>query len=267
MEYLRLICRSILLIPYLFWGFTLAVFISTLNRIRHQPINTTPIARWWLSGLCRVLSVDIQQYGELEASSTMIIANHISWLDIPVLGAMKPLHFLSKAEVREWPLIGFLAEQAGTLFIKRGGGQVAKVQEEIEDILSQEKTVLIFPEGTTTDGQTVKKFHPRLFKAAQATCRNVQPVTLHYRREGTPDSLAPFIGDDEFFSHLIRLLKAPPTEVYVVAHPALGVTAGTDVTELSRDAHRRIEHTLQHMVWQNQPRVITEVSGESITLF
>ncbi|WP_033416693.1 lysophospholipid acyltransferase family protein [Hahella ganghwensis] len=259
MEYLRLTCRSVVLIPYLLWGVTLGMTIVTLDRFRSRPLDTTPIARWWLSGLCRVLNLEVQQHGEIADESTMIVANHISWLDIPVLGALKPLHFLSKAEVREWPLIGFLAARAGTLFIKRGGGQAAKVQEELEFVLHQEKTVLIFPEGTTTDGQTVKKFHPRLFKAAKSVGRHVQPVTLHYRREGTPDVLAPFIGDDEFFSHLIRLLKAPPTEVHIVIHPALSATSDTEVTELARQAHSRVERTLIHMIWQNYPYVPADV--------
>ena len=255
MTYVRLVLRSGLLVPYLTWGFLLGGTIYLMDMTRSKPIDTTAITWQWLAGLCWVLDLKIERRGELDEGSSLIVANHISWLDIPVLGAIKPLQFLSKAEVRSWPLIGFLAERAGTLFIKRGGGQVNQVQTEIESVLEQGKTVLIFPEGTTTDGQTVKKFHPRLFKSALKNQTPVQPVTLHYRRQGTPDSLAPFIGDDEFFSHLIRLLKAPPTQVYVVVHPAIRVNAESDALGLAQAAHDQVEQTLTRIVWQNKPYV------------
>ncbi len=270
MTYLRLVLRSGLLVPYLTWGFLLGGSIYLLDLTRSKPIDTTGIARQWLAGLCRVLDLNIHRRGDLDEGVTLIVANHISWLDIPVLGAIKPLQFLSKAEVRSWPLIGFLAGRAGTLFIKRGGGQISQVQADIEKALEQGKTVLLFPEGTTTDGQTVKKFHPRLFKSALRNQTPVQPITLHYRREGTPDTLAPFIGDDEFFSHLIRLLKAPPTEVYVVVHPVMMVNAASDAISLARATHDRVEQTLTRIVWQNQPYVpvpvAEEVSAGSVSL-
>jgi 1-acyl-sn-glycerol-3-phosphate acyltransferase len=93
------------------------------------------------------------------------VSNHVSWTDIPLLGMLTPLSFLSKAEVRHWPVAGWLAEKAGTLFI-RGGGDGQRLREQISGQLEQRQPLLIFPEGTTTDGRSLRTFHGRLLAGA-----------------------------------------------------------------------------------------------------
>ncbi|RCI66469.1 1-acyl-sn-glycerol-3-phosphate acyltransferase, partial [Pseudomonas aeruginosa] len=80
------------------------------------------LTRWWLARLCAALPFEVRVSGEAPRQPMLWVANHVSWTDIPLLGALAPLTFLSKAEVRAWPLAGWLAEKAGTLFIRRGSG-------------------------------------------------------------------------------------------------------------------------------------------------
>ncbi len=253
MKYPRIVFRSLLIINYIGFGFLLAGYITLKPLLFGREADTAKITQAWLSGLCSILSIKPIVQGRLSTAPVMLLSNHISWLDIPVLGSLQPLRFLSKSEVGQWPLIGKLAKKAGTLFIERGSGKSSQVIEDLAATLEKGETALIFPEGTTTDGQQVKKFHARLLKAAQRVECSVQPVTLHYRRNGNPDSLVPFIDDDEFFSHLLRLLKAPPTKVYIFIHSPIEVTANSKLLEVAKLARGQVAGTLNQMEWQNSP--------------
>jgi 1-acyl-sn-glycerol-3-phosphate acyltransferase len=95
------------------------------------------------------------------------VSNHVSWTDIPLLGALQPLSFLSKAEVRDWPVAGWLAHKGGTQFIRRGAGDSSQVGQQLTRHLQQGHHLLIFPEGTTTDGLALRTFHGRLLSSAR----------------------------------------------------------------------------------------------------
>ena len=161
--------------------------------------------RWCLRFLA-ILGVELHVYGPLRAGPMLLVSNHVSWLDIPVIAAARPCYFLSKAEVSEWPVIGWLARAVGTLFIRRGGGESRAKTTEIRARLARGHGILVFPEGTTTDGTRVRRFFPQLFAAA-GDDTPVQTVAVRYRDEqGRLDSSVPFINDDEFHHHLWRLL-------------------------------------------------------------
>ncbi|RMF12956.1 MAG: 1-acyl-sn-glycerol-3-phosphate acyltransferase [Gammaproteobacteria bacterium] len=247
MNALRFPFRVTAVLAWILAGVMWATTLSVRERLLRQTVRRDTAARSWLKGLLRVLDVRVHALGRLpEVESALIVANHISWLDIPVLGASRPLHFLSKIEVRQWPVIGWLAARAGTLFIRRGGGQVQAIRQAIQRQLSRGRTVVIFPEGTTTRGDDVRRFHPRLFQAAVDAGQPVIPVTLHYRREGVIDSLAPFVGEDDFFTHLMRLLLAPATDVYV----SWGEPLRSDsAAGLADQAHAFCRSTLQQLNW------------------
>jgi 1-acyl-sn-glycerol-3-phosphate acyltransferase len=171
------------------------------------------------------------------------VANHVSWCDIPLLGMLRPLSFLAKAEVARWPVLGWLARQAGTLFIRRGAGDAAQINRQLADHLQQGGHLLIFPEGTSTDGSGVRTFHPRLFACAiEAGCA-VQPVAIRYLRDGKPDTVAPFIGDDELPAHLRRLLACDVAEVEIHLLAPIPV-ASLSRRALAEQAQRAIERAL-----------------------
>lgn len=181
----------------------------------HRP-RVRRAARWWLWRLTRVLNLDVEVVGEPSRVPTLFVANHVSWLDIPVLGGAVDVHFLSKAEVARWPLIGALATAAGTLYIQRGGGQVRERTRQISRHISAGSSILVFPEGTTTAGIDVRAFHSPLFAAATEAGHPVQPVAIRYLdAHGDAHTLAPFIGDDEFHTHLWHLLLEDRVRVQV----------------------------------------------------
>jgi 1-acyl-sn-glycerol-3-phosphate acyltransferase len=163
----------------------------------------------------------------------------VSWLDIVVLGAQAPVHFLSKAEVRDWPVIGWLAGAAGTCFIQRGQGTSSTVQEQLTSVLVAQRSLVIFAEGTTTAGDRVRTFHGRLLSAAIEAQVPTQPVALAYRYASERDSIAPFINDDEFSQHLWRLLGSKDIEVDVRFLPILD-SSRLNRNQLARSAHASV---------------------------
>ncbi|HBF94380.1 MAG TPA: 1-acyl-sn-glycerol-3-phosphate acyltransferase [Marinobacter adhaerens] len=221
MSWLRLCVRITAFMAFLAATTMLAAGLRVSEVVTRKAIDRTPWARFCFRWACRCLGLRIHQHGSPSDDTVLFVSNHISWSDIPILGSLAPIRFLSKAEVGQWPVIGWLARQAGTLFIRRGGGQARRVRDQIIENLQAEENVLVYPEGTTSAGLTVLPFHGLLLKAAPESRTPVQPITIAYRREGRPDHLAPFIGDDEFHHHLLRMLAQPSARVDVVFHEPL----------------------------------------------
>ncbi|MDU1800045.1 MAG: lyso-ornithine lipid O-acyltransferase, partial [Pseudomonas aeruginosa] len=151
--------------------------------------------------------------------------------------------FLSKAEVRAWPLAGWLAEKAGTLFIRRGSGDSRLINQRLAEQLHRGRNLLIFPEGTTTNGESLRTFHGRLMASAMEAGVAVQPVAISYRRDGVPDTQAPFIGDDDLLSHLGRLLRGERGSVHIQLLEPIP-SQGLDRAELARQAQQAVRLAL-----------------------
>ena len=172
-------------------------------------------ARFFMATLSRALPFRITLHGQLPTGPMLWVSNHVSWTDIALLGQLTPLSFLSKAEVRGWPVAGWLAAKAGSLFIRRGAGDSQLIRQQMTQRLQQSLPLLMFPEGTTTDGRSVRTFHGRLLSAAIDSGVPVQPVAIRYLRHGMPDALAPFIGEDDLLSHLLRLFSHEQADVEI----------------------------------------------------
>ncbi|WP_372998496.1 lysophospholipid acyltransferase family protein [Marinobacter sp.] len=233
MSWLRLGVRVTAFMAFLAATTMLAAGLRITEVVTRKAIDRTPWARFCFRWACRCLGLDIHQHGAPADSTVLFVSNHISWSDIPILGSLAPIRFLSKAEVGRWPVIGWLARQAGTLFIRRGGGQARRVRDQIIENLQSGENVLVYPEGTTSAGLTVLPFHGLLLKAAPESNTPIQPVTIGYRRAGRPDHLAPFIGDDEFHSHLLRMLRQPSARVDVIFHTPVIASAETPTGEIA----------------------------------
>ncbi|WP_085675118.1 MULTISPECIES: lysophospholipid acyltransferase family protein [unclassified Pseudomonas] len=217
MRGLRVPARLLRLLLVLSLGMLMAGVIAVGERLGIK----APIALrqrwscWFMRRLVGALPFEVRVIGELPQRPMLWVSNHVSWTDIPLLGMLLPLSFLSKAEVRHWPVAGWLAEKAGTLFIRRGGGDGQRLREQISEQLGQARPLLIFPEGTTTDGRQLRTFHGRLLAGAIDQGVAVQPVAIQYLRNGEADPIAPFIGDDDLVSHLMRLFAEPRGEVCI----------------------------------------------------
>ena len=196
----------------------------------------------WNRAVCRILNLHTHVSGEIDAGARLLVANHISWLDIIALGSRFPCQFVAKEEVGNWPVMGYLAKGIGTLFVRRGdAAQTAVTAELMVWRLRQGKRLMLFPEGTTTTGERVLRFHGRLFQAAYLAGVGVQAIALRY--SGEAQRHAPFIGEDEFVPHLLNILKLERIDLSVVYCPVL--PAGLDAGGMAAAARRQIVEALE----------------------
>ncbi|RMH85589.1 1-acyl-sn-glycerol-3-phosphate acyltransferase [Pseudomonas sp. AOB-7] len=246
MAQLRLSLRLAHLLLVIACGALLAGVVSLCERlVRHDLMALRQrLTRWFLARLSGALPFRVRVEGELPAQPMLWVANHVSWTDIPLLGALQPISFLSKAEVRTWPLAGWLAHKAGTLFIRRGSGDSNLVGQQLGRHLQRGRHLLIFPEGTTTDGQGLRTFHGRLLASAIDSGVPLQPVAIRYLRGGQPCPVAPFVGDDDMLSHLLRLLRSQAGEVQIQLLAPIA-SASASRNDLARQAQSRIAAALQ----------------------
>ena len=246
MAALRLLFRLPLLILVLIVTAVVAALYLLADRVTRRRHDRTPVAQLCFRGCCRCLGIRIKEQGSTPRAPALLVSNHISWTDITVLGGLTQIRFLSKAEVAHWPLVGWLARQAGTLFIRRGGGEAAERRADIQETLEAGQSVLIFPEGTTSAGLTVLPFFPRLIGAATAADVAIVPVSIAYVRDGKPCPVSPFIGDDDFHHHLVRLLAAPAPDVRVIWHQP--------VTRLPDESARALSNRVRAIIAEGLTR-------------
>ena len=174
--------------------------------------------RWWSAKLVRVAGLQLQVSGSPRPGATLLLANHVSWLDIAAIHAVAPqARFVSKADVLAWPLLGWLIRGAGTLFIERERKRDAlRVLHQVAQALQAGDTVAVFPEGTTGDGETLLPFHANLMQAAIATGTPVQGVALRYSDPAHRFSpAAQFLGETTLLQSVWRVLSARALSVHV----------------------------------------------------
>jgi 1-acyl-sn-glycerol-3-phosphate acyltransferase len=166
----------------------------------------------WAARLLALTDIRLQVSGEpMAAGPVLLVANHISWLDIVVMHAAGYCRFVSKADVAHWPLVGRLATGAGTLYIERASRRDAmRVVHHMRDRLAAGDVVAIFPEGTTGDGRVLLPFHANLVQAAISADVPVQPLALRFADAETgATSFAPsFVGDETLVGSVWRTLAA-----------------------------------------------------------
>lgn len=154
----------------------------------------------------------------VSSGPALIVSNHISWLDILVIHAARYCRFVSKSDIRGWPLIGTLATGAGTLYIERANRKDAlRMVRDMAEAMREGDVVAVFPEGTTSDGRELLPFHANLIQSAIAAEVPVQPMSLKFvdARSGEM-TLAPcYIGDDTLVASIWRTLTAPPITAVV----------------------------------------------------
>lgn len=180
------------------------------------------LAQWWYARLMRIMNVNVTLHQPPDQVRGLIAANHISWLDIPVLGSVLPTYFLAKAEVGRIPVIGWLARRGGTLFIHRGKSQHAEVLTLMQALLRQgggDRYLTFFPEATTGPGTWLLPFHPRLFAAAIETGLPVVPVAIRYSSDDPDNPTVPY-GQERLAANIWRVLGEKRIAVEVNALPA-----------------------------------------------
>ncbi|MGE8557299.1 lysophospholipid acyltransferase family protein [Acinetobacter sp. UBA3106] len=207
-------------------GFYL-VFRHRLYKDPNNPCNTRYVQHFCRQ-LCKVFNLEIQVHGVIPREPALWVSNHVSWLDVAVLGSGARVFFLAKAEIEKWPLFGKLAKGGGTLFIKRGSGDSIKIKEQITTFLKQNIPVLFFPEATTSDGSKIKKIYGRILGSAIEANRPVQICLICYvNQDGQLDTVAPFVGNISFAEHVKKVLEMPKVTAHLMALPAIAVQGHT----------------------------------------
>jgi len=192
-------------------GFTLMLCMIRLGMARlHGPLTLERRALW-VQQSCRRLLDRLGIRWSVEGqppTEGVVVANHLSYLDILILSAAMPCFFVAKAEISKWPFFGMATTAGGTLFINRASlASAEKVSAMIAERLSLRIPILFFPEGTSTDGSSLLRFHSRLFEPAIRAEAPITAASVRYVIEdGTPESELCWFGDDEFLPHLWKAL-------------------------------------------------------------
>ena len=217
---------------------TLMVYPRVKPRIR------AAITQAWSAKMLRILNITLAIHGARPAEHTnklFVVANHVSWLDIFVINATTPSRFVAKSEIRDWPIAGALCDAAGTIFVHRAKrSDTARINAEIHDALEQGDTVAIFPEGTTTAGDRLLKFHTSLFEPAVVNTALLAPAAIRYRNtNGEANLEAVFIGETTFAQSISAIIS----QKKMIADITFAPSIATD-TLSRRDAALHAENAI-----------------------
>ncbi len=242
MRSLRALWRIVRLLLHLLHGIAvMALRFPSLDAAgRHARIA------WWSAGLLRVMGVGLQTSGQARPGANLLLANHVSWLDIAALHAAVPqARFVAKADVLAWPLLGWLIRGAGSLFIERERKRDAlRVVHAVADALRAGQTVAVFPEGTTGAGPEPLPFHANLLQAAISTHTPVQLAVLRFADAQHRFSPAvAYLGDTTLLQSLWRVASASGLVVHLALLPAQA-TAHADRRALALSLRQQVADSL-----------------------
>lgn len=216
----RLVVRSLALCAWtgacfaaLLLGMPVAALAARLSTWRAR------VQQVWARGLCRILCVRVRVHGEPPRGAFLLVANHLSYVDILVLGGLFPCTFVAKAEIARWPVLGLLARASGTLFVERENKRALRsVNRRLVARLEQGQGLVLFPEGTSTAGERVLPFRPALLEPAAALGLPVRYAALRYATppgERAPAEVVCWWGDMTFGAHVLELLRLAHVEAFV----------------------------------------------------
>jgi 1-acyl-sn-glycerol-3-phosphate acyltransferase len=206
---IKLAWRLARVILHLLAGLATCAFVFPWARVALRERLT----RRWSHRLLALCRVTVEQgRGQVALGHAMIVANHVSWLDIFVINSLHPCRFVAKAEIRSWPVLGWFAGRAGTVFIARGNRRdLRHIFEDLAAALRQGQRVAFFPEGTTSRQGQVLPFHANLFEAAIDAQVAVQPYALEYvDANGEHHAAIDYVGKTSFARSFIRILSGAP---------------------------------------------------------
>ncbi len=206
MRWLRYLYR----VPFLLWhvvvDLPVAIVLMAVGGARVEQA----MVRSWSAGLMRVFGFRLRRVGTPLPGVAMFVANHVSWVDIVALHSQRMMGFVAKREIAGWPLVGWMASRAGTIFHQRGNTEsLGGVLQEMLARLHAGRAVGVFPEGRTRHGDEVGPFHARIFTAAVEAGVPVQPVALRYGEGGREQTTVAFRPGEGFLGNFLRLLGEP----------------------------------------------------------
>ncbi len=207
--------------------------------------------RLWFKGACRLTALHVRATGRVRREgTTLLVANHVSYLDVPVLGSLLDVVFVAKEDVATWPLFGFLARLVRTAFISRRPAEALRQARTLGKRLKRGENLLAFPEGTNTDGFAVRPFKTALFAVAEdAPMLWIQPVSIAYPRAAAGKALThgledlyAWYGEMTLLPHLFTVFGLEGAEVEVIFHEPIAAAAFADRKALARHCREVVSH-------------------------
>ncbi|MGI9383022.1 MAG: lysophospholipid acyltransferase family protein [Methyloligellaceae bacterium] len=252
-----------------FLGFTLAMMPVQLLLVRLDAPWARTLPHWFHRQVCRLVGLRIHRFGCVsDDRPVLLVSNHISWLDIPALGALAPVSFVAKQEVATWPFVSWLAKLQRTVFVDRG--RRANVAETTRGIISRLRSgdhIVLFAEGTSSDGNRVLPFRTSLFAAAKPSRGDgmaenheiyVQTLAVAYTAlHGLPlgrrsRPLVAWYGDMEMASHVWDLLRRGPVDVHIRLSEPVALGEFVDRKALARFSEARIRRDVAMLLASRQ---------------
>jgi len=247
-RYLRIVLLS--LVTGVFFSILWTAFALLLPAPRLRRPARNAIFRVWARICLRVIGGRVRVEGQPPRPPFLLVCNHLGYVDIPVLAACTDVWFVAKMEMRSWPLVGMLCRSVGTIFIDRQlGRDVLRVNRLIEDVLADGYGVVLFPEGTSTQGFEVRRFRTSLLDHPARTGMPVHAAALTYRTPpgGPPAHLSVcWWGDAPLFAHAQRLFELRRFDIVVRFGPE--AVTGRDRKKLAADLHRAVERLFEPVV-------------------
>lgn len=253
MRYLLAPLRALVFVVHIFAG--LACVLGVFPLVSQAARNR--IIRGWsriLIAICGArlavkgapLSPEFGATGiEPWTTGRLALANHVSWIDVFAIDAATPARFIAKSEIGRWPLLGSLVTRSGTLYIERGRRHaVASMNHKVRDHLKAGETIVVFPEGTTTDGSRLLSFHSNLVAPAIEVGAPIWPIAIRYSENGKRSTAAAFIGEMGLVTSLVRILIARRLLIEVVFLPPIVVGEGANRHAIARAARAAIAQQL-----------------------
>ena len=236
--------KFLLFFLYIIFGIILGLVLSL---VFGKSWYTHPVGRYikvmWTKGVAFILGLKIKHHGKPCHEPKLIVSNHISWLDIVVIGTTQPCVFIAKNSVTRWPVIGLLAQISGTIFLDRQNRKdLSKVMRNGKAAIDAGISLVFFPEATTTNGKQLKPFHPSIYQTAIDTNCATQAIAISYPVNNNKNKIspAPYIDKDNFISHLIRTLSAPGVDVCLQYCTPIPTTYNHDRKNLALSTHNQI---------------------------
>ena len=225
---------------------------------RASPERRRALMQRWCAKLLAILNIQVQVEGDPPSRgehAAMIAANHVSFIDIMLISSVCPTRFVAKSEIRAWPLAGWIADRAGTLFIRRDQMRdMARIDARVREVMGEGDCVGLFPEGITTEGDELRKFHSSLFEPAVANTAHVHPVAIRYEHpDGTLCREMSFIGDRTFGESIGLILHQRRVRARIMFAPTVE-TAGASRRDVAKAVETRVASLLGVDPWSIAPK-------------
>lgn len=257
--------RIVRLLTHILYG--MAVIRLTFHKI--SPEEQRAVKQRWALDLVTQLGVSVHCDQPLPEKASLIVANHISWLDIFVINAHTQTHFVCKDDVQSWPMLGWLVEHSGTVFIARGNrAAAARTAQALMERLERNERVAVFPEGTTTNGTFMLPFRPALLQAAVDGNATVTPIALRYTDAQGKQSFAPaYDGDITMWQCMWAIATSEGLQAHLQVLESIAPSQEDDSVgrrEISQIAYQRLADALGFES-QNTPLETKEAKDETLS--